>query len=123
MGDRRFRVIVGALAIVLLAGVALLSYNLGAARGIVEGACMVATPDSGAQSAPAWPRAWGLGLGFGLVPLFFILFWILTFRGFFWRRGWGWRGYRHCGDVPPSFDEWHRRARRHTASSPSDTLL
>src|SRR5882672_6340147 len=123
MGRRGLRVFVGASMIALLAAVAVYSYNIGIARGIAASARIVADPAGAAPIAVVWPRPWGFGVGFiPVFPLFFILFLILAFRGWGWRRGWGRRG---CGDrgMPPGFDEWHRRAHRQAASPASDTLL
>jgi hypothetical protein len=63
-------------------------------------------------------RPWGVGFGcFGiLIPLFLLFLAIKAFRLLFWgpRMGWGrhyrMRGRGWNGDVPPMFEEWHKRA-------------
>ena len=52
-----------------------------------------------------------------LLGLFFVFFWLAIIRRLWWGwgGGWGprgWYGYRHryYRDVPPEFEEWHRRA-------------
>jgi hypothetical protein len=123
MGNRGFRILVGASVIALPAAVAAYSYNVGVARGIAEGTRILAAPAGAAPVAAVWPRPWGFGVGFVPVfPLFFILFWVLAFGRVGWRRGWGRRGYGDRG-VPSAFEEWHRRAHRHAAAPAPDTLL
>jgi hypothetical protein len=112
-------------AVLLLAGVigaGVYGYNVGVAQGIAQGA---AAAQTGAQPPVMfYPRPWGYGFGFfPFAPLFFLVFWILIFRGLFWRgsrwgRGYGY-GYR-CGysGVPPAFDEWHRRAHGQAPADP-----
>jgi hypothetical protein len=131
MGNRSgFRLVVFVLMVVMLAGVAAYSYNVGVAQGIAESGRLLAAPGSAAPGSAlplvaVWPRPWGFGFGFfPFFPLFFVLFWILVLRGLFWRRAWWGRGYGHRG-VPPMFDEWHRRAHAHPQPAPPapDTRL
>ena len=106
MGSTRwlaFAAVVGS----ILVGV--IAYDAGLARGAAEGAVAA----GGALPAYAygwgWHRPWGFGFGFPL--LFFIFFWMVIARGLFWGGPWRhrrWYYYEH--DVPPSFDDWHRRA-------------
>jgi len=101
-------------------GAGMYGYNVGIAQGIAQSA---AAAQTGGQPAPVmfYPRPWGFGFGFfPFAPLLFIVFWILIFRGLFWRGRWG-RGYGYgyrCGygGVPPAFDEWHRRAHEQAAA-------
>lgn len=95
------------LFLVAVLGVALagfVGYNAGVSHGLAQAA--VAT--SGTPLPPyayGWYRPWGFGF-----PIFFFLFlWVLLLRGLFW--GGPWRRWHHDGgDVPPSFEEWHRRS-------------
>ena len=117
--DRRFRwaaVLAAVLFAVAIGGVA---YNVGVSHGVAIGAVApIASAPSAAPAVPfapyaygpypyGWYRPWGFGFG----PIMFVLFWFLAFRFLFWggmrRRQWHYRG---PGDVPPSFEEWHRRA-------------
>jgi hypothetical protein len=107
MGDRfGFRLLAGVVVLAAVVAAGVYGYNLGVAHGVAESAPAVAVP-GGAVPVYIWPRPWGFG--FGLFPLFFILFWLFVLRGLFWRGAW--RG-RSCGygDVPAGLDEWHRRA-------------
>ena len=99
---RRGRVLIGVLLAVLLAGViGVAAYTAGVSHGLaLQG---------------HW-HPWGFGFFFPL------LFGFLLLRLLFWGGPRRWRGYygggyygRGCygggyGDVPPGFDEWHRRA-------------
>ena len=97
------------LLIVAAIGAGMYGYNVGVAHGIAQSAAAAA--QTGAVPAPVmfYPRPWGWGYGFGFfpfAPLFFIVFWVLIFRGLFWRGPrWG-RGYAHgygygCGYGAP----------------------
>src|SRR4030095_63084 len=92
------------IGLVLAAVVATVAYNAGLTQGLAA---------QGAAAAPVVYR-WH---GFGPFWLLIILFWFLAiFRRGWWGWGgpryWGYyRGYRNWDDeVPPGFDEWHRRA-------------
>jgi hypothetical protein len=101
---------------VLLAGlfaafVGVAAYNLGVSHGLAQN-----WPASAGAVPPwGWYRPWGFG--FGIFPLFFIVFWIFIVRAIFWGGPWR-RGYyrprhwyRHAyDDGAMMFDEWHRRA-------------
>ena len=94
--NNRWAIILGAL--LLAAVVGFFAYNAGVEKGIVQSGKIV-TPAPGAPGPYAYPypyywhRPWGGG--FFLFPLFFIAFWLLVFRGLFWRRGWHHQG-REC---------------------------
>jgi len=122
MGNRvGVKVLFAVLLVASAIGAGMYGYNVGVAQGIAQSAAAAA--QTGAQPAPVmfYPRPWGFGFGFfPFAPLFFIAFWILIFRGLFWRGRWG-RGYGYgygCGydGVPPAFDEWHRRAHGRSAA-------
>ena len=87
---------------VLLAAVA---YSIGWSEGAARAAAASGTVP--AYPYWAWHRPWGFGFGF---PLLFFLFWILIARSLFWGPPWRRRWYYYGDAVPPSFDEWHRRA-------------
>jgi hypothetical protein len=114
---RRGRVLACVLAAALLAvviGVA--AYDAGVSHGLAQ---QIAVSAPGAHPYPyAWPRPWGFGLFFPLLFGFLLL--RLLFWGGFGHRRW----HRGCGyyngpyDVPPGFDEWHRRAHRQGPDDP-----
>ncbi len=107
------------LTLVLIAGavgVGVYVYNAGVAQGMADSGKLVA-PAPGSvpypyYGGPFFFRPWGFGFGF-LGLLFPLLFFFLLFallRGLWWGGRWG-RYRRHWeGDVPPMFEEWHRRA-------------
>jgi hypothetical protein len=102
---RRFGWLGAVFAALLLVGVGVVAYNAGFSEGIAAQA-----PAAGAAVAPYGYRWHGGGWWFG--PLFFVFFWLVVARAFFWGRPW-WH-YRYMGspyDGPAgAFDEWHRRA-------------
>ena len=109
MGSRfRFQWLIGLVVLAMLAAVGVYTYNLGVAQGLAESGRFAVAPGAGAPVVAFWPRPWGFGF-FPFFPLLFVLFWFIVLRGLFWRGG---RWARGCGyrDVPPAFDEWHRRA-------------
>ena len=130
---RRYRWAFG-LAILLLFGVsASVAYNVGVSHGVAQTAVAQAVTGQGSGSGQApvvlppyaygygWHRPWGFGFGFPFF-LLFIFLWFGVFRGLFW--GWGGHRWRHrydvgAGGVPPSFDEWHRRAHEQMKEGPS----
>jgi len=104
--------------LLLVAAAGFFAYNAGlhngVAQGIVQSGKLVA-PAPGTVPYPypypypyfGWHRPWGFGLFF---PLFFIAFWFVIVRGFFWRRRFDSPyGRRGCGPEG-RLDEWHRRA-------------
>jgi len=92
------------------------AYDLGLSHGIAQ---QLPPPPAGGYPW-AFYRPWGFGPFF---PLFFLAFWFFVLRIFFFRGGpWrrGWRGYYgDRQDVPPVFEEWHRRAHERNNQPPS----
>lgn len=110
--------------LVLLAAVAAIGF-LAYQAGVAQGSPVTIQAPSG-ESVPApylYPyygmpfyRPWGFGFGcFGILIAFFLFFLALkAFRFALWGPRWGWGGHgpwRHGwdGDVPPRFEEWHKR--------------
>jgi hypothetical protein len=122
MGNRiGIKLLFAVLLAAMTIGAGLYGYNVGVARGIAQSAAL-AERGAAAPGAPVvfYPRPWGFGFGFfPFAPLFFLVFWILIFRGLLWRGPRWARGYGYgCAPgVPPAFDEWHRRA--HGQDSPA----
>jgi hypothetical protein len=132
------RWVVGILVVLLLATVAVtagvFAYQAGVAQGMVTSGKVV-IPEGGVGVMPygyGMPFYGGWGFGFGflrcLFPLlgFFLLFALL--RGIFWRGGgWGRRGWAYGGhgeggsNVPPMFDEWHKRAHGQPTATPPES--
>jgi hypothetical protein len=103
MGSYRWLALAAALGCVAIGVVA---YDAGLTRGAAEAAAASGTLPPYAFGW-GWYRPWGFGFGF---PLFFFLFWLVLARAAFWGGPWRRRWYYHGGDVPPAFDDWHRRA-------------
>lgn len=109
--------VIGALVLVGVAAIATGAYNWGLAQGIAESGRAMAAPPAGTPYVYVWPRPWGVGF-FPIFPLLFLFLFFFLVRGIFWRGPWrGGYGYR-CGGVPPSFDEWHRRAHEAERQAP-----
>jgi hypothetical protein len=119
-------ILIGLLALVLIAGAAgvgVYAYNAGVAQGMVESGKITVVeggPYAYPYGGPFFFHRPFFGFGF-LGCLFPLLFFFLVFgllRSIFWRGPWGWgRGWGHHHghgpwgkDVPPMFEEWHRRA-------------
>jgi hypothetical protein len=109
--------LIGLAMLGLFVGAGVYVYDLGVARGIMQGAQTVAAAPGAAAApvvpyAPYWayyPRPWGFGF-FPFFPLLFVVFAFIALRGLFWRRRW--YGYgRGCGYGRGryGYDEWHRR--------------
>jgi hypothetical protein len=112
--QNRWVVILAVAIIATLVGV--LAYNAGVARGVAQAGQAVGGP--GAFPPYGWYRPWGFGFFF---PFLFFGLWFLALRGLFW--GGGWRRHRCYGggysDLPPAFDEWHRRAHERMTGTPA----
>src|SRR4051812_36020775 len=123
MGNRiGVKLVFAVLLMIAAIGAGMYGYDLGLAHGIAQSAAAAQTGAPSAAPVMFYPRPWGFGFGFfPFAPLFFIVFWILIFRGLLWRGSrWG-RGYGYgygCGygGVPPAFEEWHRRAHGQAAA-------
>jgi hypothetical protein len=131
------RLVIGILVVLLLAVVGVtagvFAYQAGVAQGLVTSGKVV-IPEGGVGVVPygyhmPFYGGWGFGFGFVrcLFPLlgFFLLFSLLRlafWRGGGWgRRGWGHGGYGMVGgNVPPMFDEWHKRAHGAPAATPPE---
>ena len=115
----RWAAVLAAAILATLVGV--LAYNAGVANGLAQTGQAVGGP--GAFGPYGWYRPWGFGFFF---PFLFFGLWFLALRALFW--GGPWRRYRCYGgafhEVPPAFDEWHRRAHermtKEPAGSPTD---
>ena len=114
------RVLLAVTLIVVVAGLGFYAYNVGLGQGLAESGKIVA-PDGATPLAGAAPYTYGPGFyrpffGFGIfscfVPILFLFLFFGLLRAIFGHgpRGWG----RHYGpwgkDIPPMFEEWHRKA-------------
>ena len=96
--------------------VGVFAYNAGVTQGIAQAGQAAGAP--GMFVPYGWHRPWGFGFFF---PFLFFGLWFLALRGLFW--GGGWRHHRCYGggyyDLPPAFDEWHRRAHERMTKEPA----
>ena len=101
------------LALLVALGIGFGAYNYGVSQGIANSPQVAAAIRDGGHAASPYPWHHGpFGFGFfPFFPFFGILFFFLIARLIFWGRPWrGHRGWDGPYDVPPMFDEWHRRA-------------
>ena len=115
----------------LIAAGAYMAYNAGVANGISQAPEVVEaiqqTAENGSPVPPmfdygyAYPYHHGIGFGHGFGFGIFHFFGFFIFLFFFFGllrliffRGWSHRHHGHWGkwegNVPPMFDEWHKRA-------------
>ncbi len=116
------RMVLGVLLIVFLiataVGIGAYVYNAGVAQGLLQSGRLSELPPGQAPNpyffGPFFFRPFGFGFGFlGLLfPLFFFFLFFALVRGIFWGGRWGWRRHYWAEgkDVPPPFEEWHRKA-------------
>lgn len=120
------RFVAALVLIAAIAGIAFFAFR----AGVAQGSPITIEAPSG-ESVPApypyygygmpFHRPLGFGFGFfGFLILLFLFFTVLrVFRFLFWGPRWGW-GHHHVGHgpwgrhwengVPPTFEEWHKRA-------------
>ena len=121
---RRGRVLIGLLAALAAVVIGVVAYNAGVSHGLAQ---QIAVSATGAYPYPyGWPRPWGFGFGFFFPLLLGFLLLRLVFWGGYghrrWHRGRGYYGAGPC-DVPPGFDEWHRRAHERGPQDPAATSV
>jgi hypothetical protein len=112
-----FRVILALILLAGVAGVAVFAYNAGVTQGLVQSGNLPETAPGIVPyryvGGPFFYGWWGFPFLGCLFPLLLFVLFFLVFRGLFWGGPWRWggsRGYWGGRDVPPQFEEWHRRA-------------
>jgi len=99
------------------------AYNLGVSHGLAVNATLTAAAAPAPSGTPifVYPYGWHRPWGFGLFPLLVLAFWFVAARAFFWRGRWHHHRWPGAGpdDLPPMFDQWHRRAHERMKSEPS----
>jgi len=124
-GKISLRIVSALVLIAAIAGIGFFTFRAGVAQG---SPITIEAPSGETMPVPYYHYGYGYGLpfhrpfGFGLgcfgplLALFLILVALKSFRLLFWGPRWGWRGNhghwgrRWEGNVPPMFDEWHKRA-------------
>ena len=117
------RIISALVLIAAVTGIAFFAYQAGVVKG---SPVTIEAPSEESVPAPYPYPYYGMpfyhpwGFGFGCFGIFFLLFFFFlamkAFRFAVWGPRWGWgrhpgpygRGWN--GDVPPVFEEWHKRA-------------
>jgi hypothetical protein len=120
-GKIALRIVSGLVLLAVIAAIGFFAFQ----AGVAQGSPITFEAPSG-ESVPApypyYGYGYGMrlhhpfGFGFGcLIPIFAIFLLVLalkSFRMMMWGPRWGW-GHRHGHwgerDVPPMFEEWHRR--------------
>jgi hypothetical protein len=116
-----WRVLIALVLVAAIIGIGAYAYNIGMAQGLAQ---KVQAPAGGPVQMPYLRYGHPFfGFGFGLfgclVPLFLIFLVFGSMRALFWHGPMGWRAMHHRRwgwhdengrEVPPFFDEWHRRA-------------
>jgi hypothetical protein len=105
-------------AAILATLVGVLAYNAGVTHGLAQTGQAGGGPGAFGPYGPyGWYRPGGFGFFF---PFLFLGLWFLVLRALFWGGPWG--RYRCYGggfhDLPPTFDEWHRRAHERMTKEP-----
>jgi len=94
------------LAVLFAVGIGAAAYQAGVTHGLA-----LQIPAGAAAPVPpyyyyGWYRPWGFGIG----PFLFLLFAFAILRCVLWGGRRRWYYYRHWDDLPPHFEDWHRRA-------------
>lgn len=126
------RILSGLVLVAAIAGIAFFAFQAGVAQG---SPVTIQAPSGEAAQMPYYGMPFGYRgfhpmpfFGFGcfgiLIPLFLLFLAMRAFRFAFWGPRWGhhmhgghgpWgRGRWGEGNVPPMFDEWHKRAHGET---------
>lgn len=107
-------VVVVIIAVAVAVAVGTNAYQAGLARGLAESGKLPAPGTGGVPYfyyGPFWYHGpFGFGFFGFLFPLLFLFLIFGLFRGLFWGRPWAGHHGPWKGDVPPRFEEWHRRA-------------
>jgi hypothetical protein len=126
-----WRVLVGLVLVAAIIGIGLYAYNIGIAQGLAQ---KVPVPAVGPAQIPYLGYGYPFfGFGFGflgcLVPLFLFFLVFGSMRALFWHgpiawrhmqgRRWGWHD-QNDKDIPPFFEEWHRRAHGNPEDKPAE---
>ena len=122
------RIVSALVLIAAIAGIAFFAFNAGVAKGSpvtiqapAGTAAQMPYPYYGYGMPYAWPHMpfFGFGCLGLLIPLFLFFLAMRAFRFLFWGPRWGHHMGGHGpwgrhgfgeGDVPPMFQEWHKRA-------------
>jgi len=125
-----FRIIAGLVLVAAVAGIAVFAFNIGLAQHVqiadIRGG-QAQLPNSGYTTPYFWHPFPFLGFGCvaPLVAIFLVFLALRAFSYLFWGPHWGYGGPMHRGwrrggwnegEVPPMFQEWHKRAHDESVS-------
>jgi len=116
-----WRVLAALVLLAAIVGIGVYAYNIGMTQGLAQ-KVQVPAVEPGRMVYPYFGHPF-FGFGFGLlgclIPLFLLFLVFASLRTLFWHGPMGWR-HMHRGrwgwrdgegkDLPPFFEEWHRRA-------------
>ena len=120
-GKIALRIVSGVVLVAVIAAIGFFAFLTGVAQG---SPITIEAPSGEGMPMPYPHYGYGYGMrghhpfgfGFGcLIPLvgvFLLVLALKSFRVMMWGPRWGWGG-RHGwgeGNVPPMFDEWHKKA-------------
>ncbi len=120
-GKIALRIVSGLVLLAVIAAIGFFAFQAGVAKG---SPITIEAPSGETMPMPYPHYGYGYGMrghhpfgfGFGcLIPVFGVLLLVLalkSFRVMMWGPRWGWRGRHGWGEhnVPPMFDEWHKKA-------------
>lgn len=120
-GKIALRVVAGLVLLAVIAAIGFFAFQAGVAQG---SPITIEAPSGEGMPMPYPHYEYGYGMrghhpfgfGFGclipLVGIFLLVLALKSFRVMMWGPRWGWGGRHGWGEhnVPPMFDEWHKRA-------------
>jgi hypothetical protein len=110
--ESRFRWFALVAVVLIAVAVGMISYNAGVSHGLAmaPAAANAAAPGAAPVYPPYMPYMWYRPWGFGFGPIFLLLVLFFVIRPLLWGGFHRRRYYWDAHDVPPRFEEWHRRA-------------
>jgi hypothetical protein len=127
-----FRILAGLVLLAAIAGIGFFAFNMGLAQHV-----QLAVNNNGQTQIPNYvtPIGWypfsylGFGCFAPLIVLFLLFIALRAVSFLFWGPRWGYGGHMHRGwhrggwdenDVPPMFQEWHKRAHGESVADKKD---
>ena len=113
-----FRIIAGLVLLAAIAGIAFFAYQTGVTHSTAASIQLPVTQSGQPVQSYYWHPFFGVDIFSLLFDFFLLLLAFSAMRHLIFGPRWGWRHMAHGSirhgpwseDVPPMFDEWHRRA-------------